>query len=60
MFVSVFSHITQQKASLLKLFFSLKAFVVPAFESLHYKVNFPKTKAQLLSMWDLGSMFTFR
>lgn len=37
-----------------------KALIVPAFESLHYKVTFPKTKAQLLSMWDLGTMFTFR
>ncbi|XP_078346641.1 xylosyl- and glucuronyltransferase LARGE1-like [Oculina patagonica] len=37
-----------------------KAFVVPAFETLHYKLAFPKTKAQLLSLWDLGSIFTFR
>lgn len=37
-----------------------KAFVVPAFETLHYKVTFPKTKAQLLSTWDLGTVFTFR
>lgn len=37
-----------------------KAVVVPAFETLHYKVTFPKTKAQLLTMWDLGTMFTFR
>lgn len=37
-----------------------KAFVVPAFETLHYKLDFPKTKAQLLSQWDLGSIFTFR
>jgi len=42
------------------LFLSLKAYVVPAFETLHYKVTFPNTKAQLLSMWDLGTMFTFR
>ena len=42
------------------LFSFLKALIVPAFESLHYKVTFPKTKAQLLSMWDLGTMFTFR
>jgi len=37
-----------------------KAYVVPAFETLYYKVTFPNTKAQLLSMWDLGTMFTFR
>ena len=38
----------------------LQAYVVAAFETLHYKLDFPKTKAQLLNLWDIGSISTFR
>ncbi|XP_062973528.1 xylosyl- and glucuronyltransferase LARGE2 isoform X2 [Elgaria multicarinata webbii] len=36
------------------------ALVVPAFETLHYRLTFPKSKAELLSMLDMGSLYTFR
>uniref|UniRef100_A0A8C8RIC4 LARGE xylosyl- and glucuronyltransferase 2 n=1 Tax=Pelusios castaneus TaxID=367368 RepID=A0A8C8RIC4_9SAUR len=36
------------------------AFIVPAFETLHYRLTFPKSKAELLSMLDMGSLYTFR
>ncbi|KAK2569202.1 Xylosyl- and glucuronyltransferase LARGE1 [Acropora cervicornis] len=53
-------YILQWSKILILISFLWKAFVVPAFETLHYKVTFPKTKAQLLSTWDLGTVFTFR
>ncbi|GAB6029780.1 LARGE xylosyl- and glucuronyltransferase 2 [Chamberlinius hualienensis] len=37
-----------------------KALVVPAFETQRYKMEFPKSKADLLSMLDMGTLFTFR
>lgn len=39
-----------------------KALVIPAFETLRYRVDhqFPKTKGDLLSMLDSGDLFTFR
>ncbi|XP_075423642.1 xylosyl- and glucuronyltransferase LARGE2 [Ascaphus truei] len=37
-----------------------KAFVVPAFETLRYRLSFPKSKAELLSMLDMGALYTFR
>lgn len=37
-----------------------KALVVPAFESLRYRLNFPESKADLLKMLDVGELFTFR
>nr|XP_060619909.1 xylosyl- and glucuronyltransferase LARGE2 [Anolis sagrei ordinatus]XP_060619918.1 xylosyl- and glucuronyltransferase LARGE2 [Anolis sagrei ordinatus]XP_060619927.1 xylosyl- and glucuronyltransferase LARGE2 [Anolis sagrei ordinatus]XP_060619937.1 xylosyl- and glucuronyltransferase LARGE2 [Anolis sagrei ordinatus] len=36
------------------------AFIVPAFETLHYRLTFPKSKAELVSMLDMGSLYTFR
>ncbi|NWU75750.1 LARG2 glucuronyltransferase, partial [Onychorhynchus coronatus] len=36
------------------------ALIVPAFETLHYRLTFPKSKAELLSMLDMGSLYTFR
>lgn len=37
-----------------------KALVVPAFETLRYRLSFPKSKAELLSMLDIGTLYTFR
>ncbi|XP_015792093.1 LARGE xylosyl- and glucuronyltransferase 1 [Tetranychus urticae] len=37
-----------------------KALVVPAFETQRYRISFPRTKADLLNMLDLGTLFTFR
>ncbi|CAB4027837.1 LARGE xylosyl- and glucuronyltransferase 2, partial [Paramuricea clavata] len=37
-----------------------KALVVPAFETLRYKLSIPKTKAELLSKLDEGLLYTFR
>ncbi|XP_075401946.1 xylosyl- and glucuronyltransferase LARGE2 [Tenrec ecaudatus] len=36
------------------------ALVVPAFESLHYRLRFPASKAELLALLDAGALFTFR
>ncbi|XP_007944753.1 LARGE xylosyl- and glucuronyltransferase 2 [Orycteropus afer afer] len=36
------------------------ALVVPAFESLHYRLSFPASKAELLALLDAGSLYTFR
>ncbi|XP_034351114.1 xylosyl- and glucuronyltransferase LARGE2 isoform X5 [Arvicanthis niloticus] len=36
------------------------ALVVPAFETLHYRFSFPKSKAELLTLLDAGSLHTFR
>ncbi|KAI2804333.1 hypothetical protein RDWZM_007773 [Blomia tropicalis] len=37
-----------------------KALVVPAFETLLYRIPFPKNKAELLNMLNYGTLFTFR
>lgn len=39
---------------------SRKALVVPAFETLLYRIPFPKSKAELLNMLNYGTLFTFR
>ncbi|XP_060903500.1 xylosyl- and glucuronyltransferase LARGE2s [Labrus mixtus] len=37
-----------------------KALVVSAFETLRYRLSYPKSKAELLSMLDMGTLYTFR
>ncbi|XP_046879223.1 LOW QUALITY PROTEIN: LARGE xylosyl- and glucuronyltransferase 1 [Hypomesus transpacificus] len=37
-----------------------KALVVPAFETLRYRLSYPKSKAELLTQLDMGTLFTFR
>lgn len=37
-----------------------RALVVPAFETQRYRINFPRSKVELLSMLDMGTLFTFR
>ncbi|XP_030056704.1 xylosyl- and glucuronyltransferase LARGE2 isoform X2 [Microcaecilia unicolor] len=37
-----------------------KALIVPAFETLRYRLTFPKSKAELLTMLDMGALYTFR
>lgn len=37
-----------------------RALVVPAFETLLYRIQFPKTKAELTRMLNFGKLFTFR
>ncbi len=37
-----------------------RALVVPAFESLLYKIDFPRNKSQVVSMLNAGDLFTFR
>ncbi|XP_062512933.1 xylosyl- and glucuronyltransferase LARGE2s-like [Corticium candelabrum] len=37
-----------------------KALIVPAFETLRYRLAFPKSKSQVLSMLDQGLLYTFR
>ena len=36
------------------------ALVVPAFETQRYRIDFPRNKAELISMLDSGTIFTFR
>ena len=38
----------------------MQAFVIPAFETQRYKLDFPSTKEEVLAMLDDGSLFTFR
>lgn len=35
------------------------ALVVPAFETPHYRFSFPNSKAELLTLLDAGSLYTF-
>lgn len=37
-----------------------KALVVPAFETLRYRLNFPKSKTEVIRQLDMGTLFTFR
>ncbi|XP_033752458.1 LARGE xylosyl- and glucuronyltransferase 1-like [Pecten maximus] len=37
-----------------------KALIVPAFETPRYRIEFPKSKAELLSSLDMGDLYTFR
>lgn len=37
-----------------------RALIIPAFESLLYRVDFPSNKSQLNSMLEAGKLFTFR
>lgn len=37
-----------------------RAFIIPAFETLLYRFNFPASKSELLKMLENGSIFTFR
>lgn len=39
---------------------SKRALVVPAFETQRYRINFPRSKAELVNMLDSGTLFTFR
>ncbi len=40
---------------------SPKALVVPAFETPRYRLDkFPRTKADVINLLDLGTLFTFR
>lgn len=38
----------------------LKALVVPVFESVRYRLDYPKSKAELLNAVDAGQLSTFR
>lgn len=40
--------------------FDKTAFVVPAFEKIHYGNDIPQTKSDLMSDWDSGSILPFR
>lgn len=37
-----------------------KALVVPAFETQKYKSKIPRSKRELIEMWDNKEIFTFR
>ena len=37
-----------------------KAFIVPAFETQRYKIDFPKSKQELIDMLNVGILYTFR
>ena len=46
--------------TLLYMYLCFQALVVPAFETLRYKTTFPSSKAELVTMLDMGTVFTFR
>ena len=50
----------KKAASMMDIGNEKKALVVPAFETQRYRLEFPKTKSELLSMLDMGTLFTFR
>ncbi|KAK7099228.1 xylosyl- and glucuronyltransferase LARGE2s-like [Littorina saxatilis] len=50
----------KKAASMMDISHEKKALVVPAFETQRYRLEFPKSKAELLSMLDMGTLFTFR
>ncbi|XP_021933239.1 LARGE xylosyl- and glucuronyltransferase 1-like isoform X2 [Zootermopsis nevadensis] len=50
----------KKSIQILNLDASRKALVVPAFETQRYRIIFPKSKAELLNMLDMGTLFTFR
>uniref|UniRef100_T1JEW5 Glycosyltransferase-like protein LARGE1 n=1 Tax=Strigamia maritima TaxID=126957 RepID=T1JEW5_STRMM len=50
----------KKSISLLSMESSKKALIVPAFETQRYRLTFPRSKADLLSMLDMGTLFTFR
>jgi glycosyltransferase-like protein LARGE len=41
------------------IFLKIKALVVPAFETQRYRANIPRSKAEVISMLDVGDLFTF-
>lgn len=41
-------------------FFFFQALVIPAFETQRYRLEFPTTKADLLTKLDKEEIFTFR
>ncbi|XP_071099912.1 xylosyl- and glucuronyltransferase LARGE1-like [Haliotis cracherodii] len=50
----------KKAAPMMELSTQKKALVVPAFETQRYRLTFPKSKAELLTMLDMGTLFTFR
>ncbi|KAL5007500.1 hypothetical protein ScPMuIL_016306 [Solemya velum] len=50
----------KKAASMMDIVAKKKALIVPAFETQRYRITFPKSKAGLLSMLDMGDLFTFR
>ena len=50
----------RKAASMMDIAQTKKALVVPAFETQRYRFTFPSSKAELLSMLDMGTLFTFR
>ena len=50
----------RKAVNVLQLDVSRRALVVPAFESLQYKMSFPKDKATLLKQFESGSVQVFR
>ena len=50
----------RKAASMMSIAETKKALVVPAFETQRYRFTFPASKSELLSMLDMGTLFTFR
>ncbi|XP_041366032.1 LARGE xylosyl- and glucuronyltransferase 1-like [Gigantopelta aegis] len=50
----------KKAAPMMELSVQKKALIVPAFETQRYRLSYPKSKTELLSMLDMGSLFTFR
>lgn len=41
-------------------FLYVQALVIPAFETERYRTSIPQKKSEILSMLDMGTLFTFR
>ncbi|XP_074602877.1 xylosyl- and glucuronyltransferase LARGE2s-like [Brevipalpus obovatus] len=62
-FLPMFGLYTYLKRSILTMDLSnnpKRALIIPAFETQRYRIDFPKSKADLIKMLDLGTLFTFR
>uniref|UniRef100_A0A671UHS0 LARGE xylosyl- and glucuronyltransferase 2 n=1 Tax=Sparus aurata TaxID=8175 RepID=A0A671UHS0_SPAAU len=56
----LYDYLSRKSVVQLDMAHTKKALVVPAFETLRYRLSFPKSKAELLSMLDMGTLYTFR
>ncbi|KAK7580259.1 hypothetical protein V9T40_000888 [Parthenolecanium corni] len=50
----------KKQATIFELNSTNKALVIPAFETQRYRTSIPQKKSEILSMLDMGTLFTFR
>ncbi|CAG0883631.1 unnamed protein product [Darwinula stevensoni] len=52
--------VLKKAVAVMKMNLKKKALIVPAFETQRYRLTFPKSKAKLLELLDMGTIITFR